>query len=284
MENPFSRPYESFRKAKNYLAELGYSSEEFLDFRLEVLGIQLQAVPLLKKSGPHPEKGGYPQEPPSSCGDMKAARMLLEDLCRCLERWKLAKPGEVASVMDSTLSPGEWVTRIRSRDYIFFEEHARGLEVSSSFLFFLAEEMARPMLASLNAKGGEGASSDSPRGSCPVCGHEPLLARILKEERKRILHCSLCTGSWPYPRLQCPFCEKQEGKVNFFFNRESDPFQVEVCNSCKRYLKTLFEDRLPGEIDPVALTELFHYATLEIDRIAQQEGYFRIPSTSKNFF
>lgn len=106
-------------------------------------------------------------------------------------------------------------------------------------------------------------------GHCPVCGSAPGLAHLEGEGGKRTLHCSLCETPWPYPRLQCPFCESQEpGIISRLKAQEEEGLQVEVCSRCGQYIKTLDLREIAG---PVILP-LDDAATWHLDLVVQEQG------------
>ena len=95
MDNPFFRPFESFEKAKAYLAGLEYSTGEFLDFRLEIVGIQRDAAFRVRGEGASSGSKAIVEELPSSCWNGEAVDSLFMDLCKSLEQsFKfIASPG-----------------------------------------------------------------------------------------------------------------------------------------------------------------------------------------------
>jgi FdhE protein len=109
-------------------------------------------------------------------------------------------------------------------------------------------------------------------GHCPVCGSAPGLATLSGEGGQRTLYCSLCETAWPYPRLQCPFCESQEPGIFSYLKPEDEPgLQVDLCARCGQYLKTLDLRELAGPVIP----PLDEAATWHLDLIARrhrQEG------------
>jgi FdhE protein len=98
------------------------------------------------------------------------------------------------------------------------------------------------------------------------------MAKLEREEGRRILQCSLCSTEWAFRRLQCPFCRNDDhDTLRFFFVDEESPYRVDVCDICKRYIKTVDERKLEEE-KKVMLT-LENIATLFLDILAVEEGY-----------
>lgn len=111
------------------------------------------------------------------------------------------------------------------------------------------------------------------RPECPVCGHSPSLSELQGEEGKRILLCSMCTTGWRYPRVKCAFCgnEEQESLRILFPAGGSGAFRADVCEKCKRYLKTVDSRKMDKKISP----DLYDCLTIDMDLLAQREGYTR---------
>ncbi len=108
------------------------------------------------------------------------------------------------------------------------------------------------------------------RGNCPLCGAEPSLARLIREDGRRILVCSLCRSEWPFDRLRCPFCETDSPPHIRYFTVDGDPaHRVDCCGQCRRYLKTV-DERVLGFRTNSAAEEV---VTADLDRLAQEQGY-----------
>ncbi len=108
------------------------------------------------------------------------------------------------------------------------------------------------------------------KGICPVCAHKPLMAKIRKEDSARILECRVCHTNWGFPRLECPFCDnKDHKKMRYLFIDEVNGRRVNVCEKCKNYIKTT----LLKEIGRDVVLDLENLATLQLDSVAQEEGY-----------
>lgn len=108
-------------------------------------------------------------------------------------------------------------------------------------------------------------------GYCPVCGDEPVMAKLAGDIGQRHLYCGLCETEWLYYRVGCPFCGNQDpGTLSFISFETLGRYRVYLCERCKSYLKTI-DERICGEVD------LFceDIATVDLDKLALQEGYNR---------
>lgn len=108
-------------------------------------------------------------------------------------------------------------------------------------------------------------------GYCPVCGEEPVMAKLTGENGQRQLYCGLCETEWQYYRIGCPFCGNQDPSTLSFISAEVvEQYRVYLCEQCKSYLKTV-DERICGEVD------LFceDIATVDLDGLALKGGYSR---------
>ena len=110
------------------------------------------------------------------------------------------------------------------------------------------------------------------KGSCPVCGGEPLMGRLEEENGKRHLQCYLCRTNWEFARLECPLCDNNDQKkLRYFFDEDNKHQRVELCDQCKGYLKVL-DTREVGDRFSLVVENL---ATLPLDVVAKREGFTR---------
>ena len=100
----------------------------------------------------------------------------------------------------------------------------------------------------------------------------------LKSEGARFLVCSACGNEWRFNRLKCPFCENaNHEKLRYFYTeKEGKAYRVDVCENCKRYIKTIDTN----EVDEV-IPSLEDIGTLHLDILAQKEGYTKEKMASK---
>jgi FdhE protein len=110
-------------------------------------------------------------------------------------------------------------------------------------------------------------------GYCPVCAAWPALAELRGLERSRRLRCGRCATDWPLPVLQCAYCgENDHDRLGTLTPEgESQTRRVEVCYTCKGYLKT-FTALRPMTLRTIAMTDL---ASVDLDLIAQEREYSR---------
>ncbi|MGZ4161292.1 MAG: formate dehydrogenase accessory protein FdhE [Neobacillus sp.] len=135
-----------------------------------------------------------------------------------------------------------------------------------------AEESLRPELESVAEKYGEIiARSNWTEGYCPICGKEPKIGETREEEEgKRYLFCHQCGFKWYFHRIKCPFCGNEEQHSLAYFEVEGEErYRVDVCNKCRRYIKTV---ELPKSCEELNL-DVEDIATLHLDMIAYDEGY-----------
>ncbi len=109
---------------------------------------------------------------------------------------------------------------------------------------------------------------------CPFCGHRPLTGylRPFENTSQRFLVCSLCNGEWLYRRLFCPNCmESDREKISYFVAEECPSARLELCDTCKRYIKTIDLGK-----DPNAIPLVDDIATIHLDVWARQKDYKKL--------
>lgn len=107
---------------------------------------------------------------------------------------------------------------------------------------------------------------------CPVCGGIPDMAFLETERGARYLLCSRCDSAWLYQRLRCPYCGTQDPDSLAFFADEKGVYQLNVCDKCRCYLKTIDLRKAGDDV----LMPLERLLTTEMDRQARERGY-RLP-------
>jgi FdhE protein len=148
----------------------------------------------------------------------------------------------------------------------------REAEENIDLIDLFTEESLRPELEIIAEKYREIVEkSNWSEGYCPVCGKEPKIGEIRDEEEgRRYLFCHQCGSKWHFHRIKCPFCGNEEQHSLAYFEVEGEErYRVDVCNKCRRYIKTV---ELPKSSEEPNL-DVEDIATLHLDMIAYDEGY-----------
>lgn len=149
---------------------------------------------------------------------------------------------------------------------------ARDLNIHIDLLDFIACNTFKPLLKSFGQMALKQVDiKDWMQGHCPVCGDQPTMAKLTGKEGARKLYCGRCETEWNYKRMGCPYCkDANASEASFLTLEEFKQYRVYLCDHCKSYLKTV-DERVCGDVD------LFceDLATVELDNIAQSEGYQR---------
>jgi FdhE protein len=124
---------------------------------------------------------------------------------------------------------------------------------------------------------------------CPVCGSSPAISELRSrggvnplpsggvdggaaEGAERILHCSFCGNEWRTARLGCVFCGNSDSKsLNYLYTEEEKGYRIDVCEKCKKYIKTLDSRAISHEI----VLPVEDFSTMHLDILAEEEGYKR---------
>lgn len=115
------------------------------------------------------------------------------------------------------------------------------------------------------------------RNYCPICGSKPFMAELSGEERKRFLVCSFCGSKWRFVRIRCPYCNNNNQKTlrYFYTEKEGRAYRIDVCDKCKRYIKTIDAKELGMEVIP----RIEDVGTMYLDILAEKQGYKRKEDT-----
>lgn len=155
---------------------------------------------------------------------------------------------------------------------------ARETRVFVDALLFIGRALAAPFVAEaargVGAGQGAMAAAAGAPGGCPRCGSPPALAKLRREDGRRIVYCGLCGTSWEFARLACPWCGSPDREApNLLRLSEGDPRWIETCESCRGYIKTVDERKLPFGETIIPVVE--EAVTLHLDLLAEREGYIR---------
>jgi FdhE protein len=113
-------------------------------------------------------------------------------------------------------------------------------------------------------------------GVCPCCGFLPVASVVRaggEVGNLRYLHCALCNTEWNLVRVKCTACDATDGVSYRHLEAEgvtsAGAVRAETCDSCKSYLKIVYQEK--GPVDPVA----DDLATLALDILVDEAGYAR---------
>ena len=164
-------------------------------------------------------------------------------------------------------------------DSLPLKELAEKTSVNFNTLLFISSQSLSPFIEKYAEKLREYIDSNIwLKGSCPVCGGEPLMGRLEEETGKRHLQCYLCRTNWEFARLECPFCDNNDQKkLHYFFDEDNQHQRVDFCDECKNYLKVIDTRKAGTNISVIAE----NLATLPLDIVAKREGFTR--DTNKLF-
>jgi len=106
--------------------------------------------------------------------------------------------------------------------------------------------------------------------TCPVCGGLPKISQLQKDSGRRFLSCHLCWTKWSVHRIGCPYCGNTSNEtLSYFYSGGNRGYRADVCNICKKYIKTVDENSLGRE----TLPEVEDIITYHLDTMALSEGY-----------
>ncbi len=217
--------------------------------------------------------------------DQTNASQLFREVCEILKSESEELEDGIGKIENAIekgdLSLEEVFQSILESDYQI-SELVESLSLDMDTLFVLATVSIRPSLeaAALQA---EKMVEDVTWSEhyCPVCGSSPAISELrqLKSDgveessaqgAERIFYCSFCGTEWRTMRLICAFCGNTDQESLRYFYSESDKgYRIDVCDKCKRYVKTVDSREISHEIVP-AVEDV---ATLHLDMVAEEEGY-----------
>ncbi len=185
---------------------------------------------------------------------------------------KLAADAEtILDAIDSVNIPGKLFSGLLAGEETVYQKIAGKLKVTGSTLSFISYNSLKPSLAVCADQLSSYLDSAEPwlKGYCPICGSSPVLS-ILSSSGDRSLICSFCWHPWSVQRVFCPFCENRDSQSQqYFFNEGENEFRVDLCDSCKKYVKTLDSRETERMIYP----PLEQISSLHLDYKAKEMGY-----------
>lgn len=277
------------------LRKKSYISTELIDLLDEVSHLQLAALPEAEVSLPPDSALAQPEAVLQGVSlinrenfpfDPVQAEQLLGKLVAMVRKagGSLGEGAEIVAraLYAGDLTPDELFRRFLDDDTAFFGRWAERMQDAPRTLPFLAMAAMGP---SMEAAAGMLADKlpdvkVQPVGTCPICGSMPLISSLEQKEGFRHATCSFCRHHYRIRRIACPVCGEDDQKKLTFFTVDEEPgFRVDVCESCKTYIKTIdFRD-----LDRVALPVLDDLDSLALDYVAANQGYRRATLSAWGF-
>ncbi|MDX2441204.1 MAG: formate dehydrogenase accessory protein FdhE [Desulfobacterales bacterium] len=207
--------------------------------------------------------------------DTKASRDLLIQICNIVKEMKgdmaVSAQAVLEGIETGKIDPDSLLYSLFEGGASFFEKTATRLKIDKNALAFITYSSIKP---SLNICAQQLATyldkeSTWEKGYCPICGSLPGLSMFIGEG-ERFLVCSFCWHQWSSKRLYCPFCDNTDSKtLNYFFTEKEKEYRVDLCDSCKKYIKTIDTRETERYIYP----PLEAASTLHLDIKAQVKGF-----------
>jgi len=138
-------------------------------------------------------------------------------------------------------------------------------------LQFALESAAMPFMAKISSDVSKKVDlSLWQKGTCPVCGRYPVVAKMRKDDGARFLYCGFCATQWRFPRLTCVNCgNTDQSTMKYFFPEADRGHRVDVCDVCKKSVRTTDERALGRE----TFFEVENWVTSYLNDVAIREGY-----------
>jgi len=185
---------------------------------------------------------------------------------------KLSGAAEVLdAAVKTSLSPRKLFDGLLEGNEALFENVADELQVDKQIVGFITYNSLKPSLCACADQLAVYLNQGEPwlQGYCPICGSAPLLS-MLEQEGRRKLVCGFCWHLWSAKRIHCPFCDCSQNKdLHYFYSEQEKDCRVDLCNNCKKYIKTIDLRK----IDRLIYPPLEQLATMHLDLKARETGF-----------
>lgn len=277
------------------LREKSYISEELINLLDQVAHVQLEARAEAKVTIPSDQEMAPKEAVLQGVSlvarehfpyDEAQAKDLLPKFIELLKKTEGAL-AEGAKSVEKALESGDLTAddlfrRFLDDDQTFFGTWAERMPEAPKTVAFLAFASLSPSLeAAAEQLAAKLPDAKVPAvGTCPICGGLPLISSLKEKEGFRHATCSFCRHEHRIKRIACPVCgEDEQEKLTFFTVDEEPGFRVDVCDSCKTYVKTI-DFR---ELDRIAVPVLDDLDSLALDYVAAGQGYRRATLSAWGF-
>ncbi|SER71161.1 formate dehydrogenase accessory protein FdhE [Salisediminibacterium halotolerans] len=150
----------------------------------------------------------------------------------------------------------------------FFRQWASEHNVSPWLAEFIAEQSLRPFLYLLADGSKNLLDSFQLQGLCPCCA-EPVRLAALDSDGEKTFLCPRCEADWKLAAPACIHCGEGRSEQLVSLDVETgDETEIEVCQTCSRYVKLIRVSEAPAEN-----AVRYDLETLHLDYTAQDAGY-----------
>jgi FdhE protein len=207
--------------------------------------------------------------------DLGAAKEIFYGLCRIsqgiTQKMALEVP-KIEHVLEHDQLKLEKIL-IRHYDDKYLAKETERWNLDKGILSFLVKASVRPSLEAQMEQLKKTVDLETwLRRNCPICGSLPHIAELRDEGGKKYLQCSFCGCQWRWERLACPYCQNRTiDTLHYFYSEEEEAYRVDLCDQCKKYIKTVDSRKLDYEPD----LDLEDVITIHLDLLALERGYKR---------
>lgn len=274
-----------------FLKKHGHFFDEYLEFYRQILilqhnkksNINKDKLSLFSKTADLDDRlaAGTPLiDPNNLCNEDTFSDSFFQQLVTFFEQYPSEfEANELSNLQDGfqkkDLIINELIRNFAAKNEKYFLNLADNIQVDQSLLAFVAKTISLPLFETYREillPQLEKVDSVWLKPLCPLCGNDPAMARIEKEVGQKYLWCSTCNSQWIFARIQCPFClNKDQNQIQFFYDEENKSYRVYVCDSCKRYIKTIDERETEQDADILMTTQ--DMLTQFLDELAIKEGF-----------
>lgn len=210
--------------------------------------------------------------------DLCSATALFDKLCQLVEQRNEPSAGEIQKIRQAIKVKDLDLAEILTKTLVKNEEYLASLlaksKVNREILLFLIKSTLKPILELYSQQVKELVQQKAWwKGYCPICGSQPLIGVLRKEEGDLFLYCSCCGFEWRYKRMVCPFCGHEENEKHkyFYLEKAGLAYRVDICDMCKKYLKIIDTRKITYDL----VLPIEDLGSLYLDLIAQREGYIK---------
>ena len=261
---------------------------EILDLYALILEEQVKMLPQLQITVPKVDKKivmsrvgeGFPLLGREGFAiDLEAAQKLFYTLS-AIGRGATVKMRDAIPRISESAEAGELDLRVlldKHYDALYLVHEAERYGLDASILSFLVQASVKPsLMAQMEQLCGAVNLEAWLQGQCPLCGSPPQMAQLKDEGGKRYLQCSFCSCQWRWERIACPSCNNKDlESLHYLYSEEEEAYRVDLCDLCKRYIKTVDSRKLDYEPS----LDLEDIVTMHLDILALEKGYRRDAST-----